>query len=135
MQGEFNYDPNPEKGLRANVPNTTDKQEYKRLLIQLKDNMQNDILKQYGQQEKPVFITYQTGAQYMRDTLAISMAQLEASNEYADIICAGPIYPMTDRGGHLMLMAIAGLGKCWERSTIRQRCRARPLNLCNLPRL
>ena len=26
MQGEFNYDPNPEKGLRANVPNTTDKQ-------------------------------------------------------------------------------------------------------------
>ena len=101
MQGEFNYDPNPEKGLRANVPNTTDKQEYKRLLIQLKDNMQNDILKQYGQQEKPVFITYQTGAQYMRDTLAISMAQLEASNEYADIICAGPIYPMTDRGGHL----------------------------------
>ena len=86
MQGEFNYDPNPEKGLRANVPNTTDKQEYKRLLIQLKDNMQNDILKQYGQQEKPVFITYQTGAQYMRDTLAISMAQLEASNEYADII-------------------------------------------------
>lgn len=33
MQGEFNYDPNPEKGLRANVPNTTDKQEYKRLLI------------------------------------------------------------------------------------------------------
>lgn len=55
MQGEFNYDPNPEKGLRANVPNTTDKQEYKRLLIQLKDNMQNDILKQYGQQEKPVF--------------------------------------------------------------------------------
>lgn len=70
-------------------------------LYQLKDNMQNDILKQYGQQEKPVFITYQTGAQYMRDTLAISMAQLEASNEYADIICAGPIYPMTDRGGHL----------------------------------
>lgn len=37
----------------------------------------------------------------MRDTLAISMAQLEASNEYKDIICAGPIYPMTDRGGHL----------------------------------
>ena len=37
----------------------------------------------------------------MRDTLSISMAQLEAANEYDDIICAGPIYPMTDRGGHL----------------------------------
>lgn len=29
------------------------------------------------------------------------MAQLNASNENEDIICAGPIYPMTDRGGHL----------------------------------
>lgn len=29
------------------------------------------------------------------------MAQLEASNEYKDIICTGPIYPMTARGGHL----------------------------------
>ena len=35
MQGEFNYDPNPEKGLRANVPNTTDKQEYKLSLIHI----------------------------------------------------------------------------------------------------
>ena len=63
--------------------------------------MQKDIQRQYGQTDKPVFITYQTGAQYMRDTLSISMAQLEAANEYDDIICAGPIYPMTDRGGHL----------------------------------
>ena len=101
MQGEFNYDPNPEKGLRANVPNTTDKREYKELLVNIKNNMQKDILQQYGQPHKPVFITYQTGAQYMRDTLSISMAQLEAANEYDDIICAGPIYPMTDRGGHL----------------------------------
>lgn len=29
------------------------------------------------------------------------MAQLEAANEQEDIICAGPVYPMTDRGGHL----------------------------------
>jgi hypothetical protein len=101
MQGEFNYDPNPEKGLRANVPNTTEKREYKKLLVNIKNNMQKDIQRQYGQTDKPVFITYQTGAQYMRDTLSISMAQLEAANEYDDIICAGPIYPMTDRGGHL----------------------------------
>ena len=29
------------------------------------------------------------------------MAQLNASNENEDIVCAGPVYPMTDRGGHL----------------------------------
>lgn len=101
MQGEFNYSPYKDKGMHANVTNTTDKKEYKALLLQLKNNMQNDILSQYGQKKKPVFITYQTGAQYMRDTLSISMAQLEAANENPDIICAGPIYPMTDRGGHL----------------------------------
>lgn len=101
MQGEFNYSPNKDKGMRADVPNTTDREEYKALLLQLKNNMQDDILSRYGQKKKPVFITYQTGAQYMRDTLSISMAQLEAANENPDIICAGPIYPMTDRGGHL----------------------------------
>ena len=65
MQGEFNYDPNPEKGLRANVPNTTEKREYKKLLVNIKNNMQKDIQRQYGQTDKPVFITYQTGAQYL----------------------------------------------------------------------
>lgn len=102
MQGEFNYGtPNPEKGLKKNEPNTIEGPEYKRLMLHLKDNMQNEVMEKYGQKKKPVWITYQTGAQYMRDTLAISMAQLEASNENEDIICAGPIYPMTDRGGHL----------------------------------
>ncbi|SDH47646.1 hypothetical protein [Bacteroides ovatus] len=102
MQGEFNYGtPNPEKGLKKNEPNTLDRQEYKRLMLNLKNNMQNEVVEKYGQKKKPVWITYQTGAQYMRDTLAISMAQLEASNENADVICAGPVYPMTDRGGHL----------------------------------
>lgn len=102
MQGEFNYGTaNPEKGLKKNEPNTLDRQEYKKLIINLKNNMQNEVVEKYDQKQKPVWITYQTGAQYMRDTLTISMAQLEASNEYKDIICAGPIYPMTDRGGHL----------------------------------
>lgn len=101
MQGEFNYTPYSDKGLVEGVPNTTDRMEYKKLLLQLKNNMQTDILKQYGQEKAPLFITYQTGAQYTRDTLSIAMAQLEASNENDDIICAGPVYQMTDRGGHL----------------------------------
>lgn len=36
MQGEFNYSPNKDKGMRADVPNTTDREEYKALLLQLK---------------------------------------------------------------------------------------------------
>ncbi|MDL2262998.1 right-handed parallel beta-helix repeat-containing protein, partial [Bacteroidales bacterium OttesenSCG-928-I21] len=79
-----------------------DKDAYKELLITLKNNMQQDAMESYGQSEKPLFITYQVGAQYTSGIqLNIGMAQLEASNEHSDIICAGPIYPMTDVGGHL----------------------------------
>lgn len=102
MQGEFNYSEYADKGLTADGPNTTNREEYKTLLLQLKNNMQSDVLNNYGQQEAPILITYQTGAQYTRGkTLEIGMAQLEASNENEDIICAGPVYQMTDRGGHL----------------------------------
>ena len=61
--------------------------------------MQQDVMNSYAQNEKPLFITYQTGAQYTRGkTLEIGMAQLETANENEDMICAGPVYPMTDRG-------------------------------------
>lgn len=52
--------------------------------------MQDAVKKYYNQNEKPRFITYQTGAQYTRGTtLEVGMAQLNASNENEDIICAG----------------------------------------------
>lgn len=102
MQGEFNYiiksDP---CGLHKGENNTTAKKEYKALMLRLKDNMQSHITATYGQSEKPLWVTYQTGAQYTRDKLGIGMAQLEAANEYDDIIMAGPVYQMPDRGGHL----------------------------------
>jgi len=103
MQGEYNYTkPVGSTGLTQGSAPTSDKATYKSLLLQLKNNMQNDILSKYKQISKPLFITYQTGAQYSRGKeLTIGMAQLEASNEFDDIVCAGPIYPVTDRGGHL----------------------------------
>ena len=101
MQGENNYE-NKGSGLEPGTKSTSDKGEYKRLFVTLKENMQQDILTVYGQSEKPVFITYQTGCQYGKiKELPIGMAQLEASNEHDDIICAGPVYPLPDRGGHL----------------------------------
>lgn len=101
MQGEWNYTIEG-SGLTPGSSPTNSKDGYKALLIQLKNNMQADAMRIYNQTEKPTFYTYQTGAQYTRGrTVSIGMAQLEASNENEDIICAGPIYPMTDYGGHL----------------------------------
>lgn len=103
MQGEYNYTvPSGNNGLTKGSRPTANKAIYKSLLLKLKDNMQSDLMKKYKQSDIPLFITYQVGAQYSRGTtLAIGMARLEAANENADIICAGPVYPMTDRGGHL----------------------------------
>ncbi|MDP4238850.1 MAG: hypothetical protein Q8904_05190 [Bacteroidota bacterium] len=101
MQGEWNYQGYGE-GLTAGSKPTADKSAYKALLLTLKNNMQADAQNKYGQEQKPLFITYECGAQYIKGrTQAIGMAQIEASNENADIICAGSVYPMSDRGGHL----------------------------------
>ncbi len=102
MQGEYNYTADNTRGLISGQPNCTDKATYKNLLIQLKNNMQTDVVKAYSQTSKPMFITYQVGAQYTKGkTLEIGMAQLETANEYDDVFCAGPVYQMSDRGGHL----------------------------------
>lgn len=102
MQGEYNYKPSTlSTGLTLGSKPTTDKNVYKALLIKLMNNMQNDIKSKYKQDYNPLFITYQVGAEFSKGReLAIGMAQLEASNENADIICAGPIYHMPTRGGH-----------------------------------
>ena len=106
MQGEFNYDIKIDAttgacGLHPGENNCTDRKTYKQLLVTLKNNMQNDIKAAYGQTSTPVFITYQTGAQYVRRTIEIGMAQLQAANENDDMVMAGSPYPCTDRGGHL----------------------------------
>jgi len=103
MQGEYNYTvPAGNTGLTSGSTPTSDKATYKSLMLTLKENMQSDVMNKYGQTDLPLFITYQAGVQYTRGTaLTIGMAQLEASNENEDIVCAGPVYPMTDRGGHL----------------------------------
>lgn len=91
MQGESNYGASP-----------TPKDEYKAALIQLKNDMQSDAVSRYNQPEPPVFYTYQVGAQYVRNKdMTIGMAQLEAANENKDVVCVGPVYPVTDVGAHL----------------------------------
>lgn len=99
MQGEWNYsDHGGEESLTA----------YKSDLKQLRDDMIDDAKEITGQNDSPVFITYQTGASYTRDSdefgvegLHVGMAQWEFSRENPDCFLAGPVYPYTDKGGHL----------------------------------
>ena len=109
MQGEHNYfsmgtdtqTGKPKGGLHPGEENCTDRATYKDYFMTLMHNMQNDVVSAYGQAEAPVIITYQAGAQYVRDYVTVGMAQLQAANENDDIIMAGPVYPYPDRGGHL----------------------------------
>lgn len=109
MQGEYNYylSTGPisftaTDGLLSGGLPTADKNRYKSLMLMLKSNMQNDIKAKYNQTDKPLFITYQVGKEYTKGLdMQIGMAQLEAANEYDDIVCAGPVYYLPDRAGHL----------------------------------
>ncbi len=108
LQGESNYingaiNFTATDGLLSGGTFTSDKARYKSLQLTLKNNMQADVMKKYGQSDKPIMFTYQTRDNIVSiaNTLEISMAQLELANEYTDIVCAGPIYPCTDRGVHL----------------------------------
>lgn len=96
MQGEYNYsdayggDPTKE-GYKA------------KMLAQAniwKADLAQGVAAQPGEM---AIITYQTGASYTRDenNLAIGMAQWELSEEQANWFMATPVYPYTDKGGHL----------------------------------
>ncbi|RED95977.1 Ig-like domain-containing protein [Marinoscillum furvescens] len=105
MQGEYNYKEVDAsgQGLTPGTNGTTDKDEYKRLLLILKDNMQHDIMSTYGQTEKPIFFIYQTSGKYVsNEEQEISMAQYEFAQENSDVILLNPHYAMPDyNGGHL----------------------------------
>lgn len=91
MQGESNYSPN------SGTADET-KSGYKKLVLQLKEDLQNDLSAIYGQDVKPVFLMYETGYQWIRNNhwdLTISQAQLELSQEVDDIILVNPTYQLT----------------------------------------
>lgn len=96
MQGEYNY-------TGDNGGDNT-KAGYKAKLKALAENWKADLAYGLaGQSSPPAIITYQTGAGYTRDIndLAIGMAQLELSQEERNWYMATPVYPYTDKGGHL----------------------------------
>lgn len=114
LQGEYNYD--------TSHGGDATKDGYKAKLSKLYDDIEAQIKTAIsGQKEPPIFITYQTGAQYTRDdnALAIGMAQLELSRERRNWYLASPAYPYTDKGGHMDSNGYRWLskqfGKVWAR--------------------
>lgn len=86
---------------------TTDKDEYKSLLNKLFDDITTDAntgtSSIFNVQERPLFITTQTGDVYTRDStnLSIGTAHIELSNERDNVVCAGPHYHVPSKpGGH-----------------------------------
>ena len=80
-QGESNY-------------GTTSKEVYKERLVNLKNDMQADIMRIYEQNQKPLFFIYGgCGSRWISDKeVTINMAILEAAQENDDIILMGPVY-------------------------------------------
>ncbi|WP_374961026.1 hypothetical protein [Spongiibacter tropicus] len=81
---------------------------YSAALNTLFDDAGADAVAITGQGKPPLFVTYQTGASYTRDAdvngapgLHVGMAQLDVTLSRNDAVMAGPVYPYTDKGGHL----------------------------------
>lgn len=105
---------------------------YKPKLIALAADMQADAIAQTGQAKPPAFLIYQTGASFTRDVdgdgtpgLHIGMAQLDFALENQNAWMVGPVYPYTDKGGHLDSNGSRWFGhqiaKVWQRVVLEGR--------------
>ena len=95
MQGEHNSGATPQAagGLLTGTDGTVDKSTYKQLLLQLKNNMQADIMRKYGQSSKPLFFIYQTsGTLIATKEMPVAMAQFEFAQENSDVVMVNPHY-------------------------------------------
>ena len=98
MQGEYNYLGAGGDGSVA----TTSHDQYLADLIQLRSDINADLAVTIsGQPDMPGFFTYQCGAQFTKDTIAIGQAQLDAALTQVGWYLFAPVYPVTDKGGHL----------------------------------
>lgn len=93
MQGESDY-PAYVGGVQG------DKDLYKAALLQLKNDMQGDVITTYGQSERPLFFLGQTGGVAVNQTdMGISMAQYEFAQENDDVFLLNPVYQLPDYKG------------------------------------
>lgn len=95
LQGEYDY-----AEVQGGINN---KDNYKRMMRQLRDDLYADTAQAIGQQRMPAFISYQTDAKtsVVDGSLDIGMAQWELAQEEPNWYLAGPVYPYVDKGTHL----------------------------------
>lgn len=118
MQGEYNYVSTTDAGLTPGTDATTDKDQYKAYLLQLKNDMQADIMSTYGQTKKPLFFVYQVAGSYInRRDMSITMAQIEFAQENDDVFLMNSTYGMPDyTGGHLSTNGYRWYGEMMAKS-------------------
>ena len=84
------------------VGGTSDRGLYKALLTRLYADFLADIVGvTAGQTAPPAMFLYQTGGNYASQDNAVAQAQLEFALEVPLCFLASPVYPVTDKGGHL----------------------------------
>ena len=81
---------------------TADRAAYRALLLRLHHDMVSALAHDIaGQDRPPALFTYQTGGAYSSDELGVAMAQLDLALGLPGCFMVGPVYPVTDKGGHL----------------------------------
>ena len=75
---------------------------YKSRMMDLKNDMQADIMSKFGQNYKPIFCIYEvSGAFIKNDQMTINMAQIEFAQENDDVFLMPSPYFVPDYGAHL----------------------------------
>ena len=99
MQGEYNF---------YNAGASYDYDSYYTLLSKLRNDVVADTKALTSQTYDPLFISYQTTGQYVRDVdskgaegVHVAQAQLDYTIANDKTVLAAPTYPYTDKGGHL----------------------------------
>lgn len=108
VQGETDYGPTKEGSAASHILDEAETTEarfrpaidfYKQKLVQLKNDMQTDIMAKYNQSLKPLFFVHAVGSgNQVRRGSVVNMAQIEACAENDDMILVGaPTFaPHTD---------------------------------------
>ncbi len=119
LQGEYDY-----AEVQGGV---NDKATYKKMLRQLRNDLNEDTAKAIGQERMPAFISYQTDAKtsVVDGSLDIGLAQWELAKEEPNWYLAGPVYPYVDKGTHLSANGYRWfgqmLGKVFHQVVVEQR--------------
>lgn len=94
MQGEYDY--------LSDKNGDYTRDDYYAALSKLRNDLLTDIRAITGQNDDPAFFVYQPGPGYVRDDhdLGVGMALWDMTL-HDNCFLVGPVYPVTDKGGHL----------------------------------